>query len=163
MSAPDDMACRRDDAIGALPSRQAGDFLDAVDRHLAGVAEYREHGPILEIVDRIVPPFAFCHHAPVESGNTGKLASVEDDPGSGRACAPLAALRLAWFGFAVTRCHRRLLSLMCHVHPETVPSARDSLRDLCGCVRRLMRADDAPGRAPPPARVVSSQPRSRIR
>jgi len=26
-----------------------------------------------------------------------------------------------------------------------------------------MRTDDAPGRAPPPARVVSSQPQSRIR
>ena len=77
VAAPDDQPGGGHHAVGALAARQAGIFLDAVDRHFRGAAEHREHGAVLEEVDRVIAPLAGGDHAAVEAEDAVEFAPVE--------------------------------------------------------------------------------------
>src|SRR5262245_60011598 len=104
MSAAYDATGRRDDAVGALPTRQLRAFLDAVDRDLAGAAEHGKHRAVLEEIDGVVAPFTGGDLAAVETEYAVELAPVEGHSacgGEGRNAWGLAPVQLARFCFAV--------------------------------------------------------------
>src|SRR5215467_15185228 len=122
MAAPHDQAGGRDDAVGALAARQAGALLDAVDRDFGAAAEDGKDRTVLQEVDRVVAPFTGGNLAAVEAEQAIELTPVEGHSvGGGEGYMGLAPMKLAGFGIARTKGHRRLLlsSTMCHP-PVTV-------------------------------------------
>src|ERR1043166_8065344 len=67
MAALEDEPGRRNDAVDALAARETRIFFDAVNGDFRGAAEYREHGAVLEEVDRVIAPFPGRDLAAVES------------------------------------------------------------------------------------------------
>src|SRR5258708_29040037 len=107
MAAAQDQPSCRDHAVDALLAREPRIFLDAVDRHFGGAAEYREHRAIPQEIDGIVAPLAIGDHAPVQIQDTIEFETIERDPawqwtrsGVARRCASLA-----WIGFLRHRTH----------------------------------------------------------
>src|ERR1700761_943864 len=120
MAAADDVSGGRNHAVSALAAAQFRVFLDAIDRHFRGAAEYREHRTILEEVDGIIAPFAVGDLAAVKPQNTIKLTPAESDLGCGGGRTSLAPAPRAWIGFA--EIHRRLLKLCPKLCPKLRPS-----------------------------------------
>ena len=103
VAAADDQAGRRHHAVGALAARELGIFFNAVDRHFRGSPEHREHGAILEEVDRVIAPLAGGHHAAVEGEDAVQFAPVEGHLMAGGRRRAGAPVNLARIGFA--ECH----------------------------------------------------------
>src|SRR4051812_22124900 len=100
MAAAQDQPGRCYHAVHALLAREPRIFLDAIDRHFRGAAEYRKHRTVLQEVDGIVAPLAIGDHAPVQIQNTIEFKTIERDSiwrwarsGGTRPCAILA-----WIG-----------------------------------------------------------------
>src|SRR6516162_5322832 len=79
MAAAQDVTGCRNDAVRALPARQAWIFFDPVNREFGGATEYRKHGAIFQKIDRVIPPFTCCNLAAVETKNAVELAPVKSD------------------------------------------------------------------------------------
>src|SRR5262245_13821122 len=102
VSAAHDETGRRDDAVGALPTRQFRALLDAVDRNLAGASKHGKHRAVLEEIDGVVAPFTGGDLAAVETEDAVELAPVEGHSacgGEGRSAWGLAPVQLARFCF----------------------------------------------------------------
>src|SRR4051812_14562683 len=101
MSALDDQARRRDDAVRALPTRELRVLLDPVERDFGGAPEDRKHRTVSEKVDRVIAPLAGCDHAAIKAEDAVELAAAESDlPGDGACSGGLAPALLARIGFA---------------------------------------------------------------
>jgi len=66
VTALEDEAGGRHDAVGALPPRQPRALLDAVEGYIAGVAKGGEHCLLAPKIDGVVAPFAGGDLAPIE-------------------------------------------------------------------------------------------------
>src|ERR1700709_1059340 len=80
VAAAQDQAARRDHAVDALLARQPRIFLDAVDRHFGGAAEYRKHRAVFEKIDGVIAPLAIGHHASIEIEDAIEFETVECYP-----------------------------------------------------------------------------------
>src|SRR4029077_6044531 len=101
MSALDDQSGCRDHAVGALPARELGIFLDSVERHFGGAAENGKHRAVFQKINCVIAPFAGRDHAAIESENAVELAPAECHlPGDDGRNTALAPAMLARFGFA---------------------------------------------------------------
>ena len=102
MAAPHDQAGGGDHAVGALPARELGIFLDAVDRDFLKRAEHREHRAVAEEVDGVVAPFAGGDLSAVETEDAVEFAPVEGHSAcggerrEGRRVAPVKLARLSF-------------------------------------------------------------------
>src|SRR5207344_2517173 len=98
VAAPHDETGGRYHAVGALPARELGTFLDAIERNLRSAAEHGKHRAILEEVDGVIPPFASRHLAAVETENPVELAPIKRHAacgGEGRGARRDAPVKLA--------------------------------------------------------------------
>src|SRR4029077_5945116 len=102
---------------------QLGVLLDAIERHLAGAAEDREHSLLATEIDGVVAPFPGGHLAAVQVQNLVEFQSREESGGgvSGRCvrsvgmrARAIARAELYCLGFAQWRL---LLSRACNNSP----------------------------------------------
>jgi hypothetical protein len=101
MAALDDQPGRRDHAVGALLAREPGILLDAIKRDFGRAAEHRKHRTVSEKIDRVIAPFAGCHHAPVKAEDAVEFAPAEGDfAGDAGLIVDRAPALLARVGFA---------------------------------------------------------------
>src|SRR6185312_17050514 len=70
---------RRDHRESALAARELRHLGDLEERHLAGAAEYGEHGTVRKMVDGVVAPFAGSDHAAIDAQDLVEFPAVEGD------------------------------------------------------------------------------------
>src|SRR5580704_3377882 len=100
MAAAQDMTGCRNDAVRALPARQAGILFDPVNREFGGASENGKDGAVFQKIDRVVPPFTRCDLTAVETENAVKLAPAKSNFACGGGRAHLAPAPRARLDFA---------------------------------------------------------------
>src|SRR5579885_1619428 len=100
LPAPQDVAGRRDHAVGALPPRQPRILLDAIDGELARAAENRKDRTVVQEIDGVIAPFAGGDLTAIKTQNTMKLAAAEGHFACGGGRTGLAPAPRARFDFA---------------------------------------------------------------
>src|SRR5262245_28490356 len=129
MAAAQDVPGCRDDAVGALPARQAGILFDPVNRKFGGAAEDRKDGAIFEEIDGVIAPFTGRNLAAVETENAIKLAAVERHLACGGGRAHLAPAPRARLDFAEVHAAPPLPEAPCM-------EASPAFHDRAGAMRR---------------------------